>query len=112
MMTDGDPDQDLLIEYTPHEQGIRNQVWKDSGDSTFNEDGQDAEGHIAVVEVQGYAYAAYLAGAQLARVVGDSDSRPVLHRTRPAIAREAFSRASGGPSAATTRTPWTATNAR
>ncbi|ULH14333.1 amylo-alpha-1,6-glucosidase [Deinococcus sp. KNUC1210] len=73
MMEDGDPDQDLLIEYTPHEQGIRNQVWKDSGDSTFNEDGEDAEGNIAVVEVQGYAYAAYLAGAHLARVVGDND---------------------------------------
>lgn len=74
LMTDGDPDQDLLIEYTPHDKGIRNQVWKDSGDSTFNEDGQDAEGNIAAIEVQGYAYAAYLAGAQLAHMVGDSNS--------------------------------------
>ncbi len=73
MMQGGDPDQDLLIEYTPHEGGIRNQVWKDSGDSTFNEDGQDAQGAIAVIEVQGYAYAAYLAGAQLARTVGDGE---------------------------------------
>ncbi|GGJ67060.1 amylo-alpha-1,6-glucosidase [Deinococcus aquiradiocola] len=71
MMTDGDPDGDLLIEYTPHEGGIRNQVWKDSGDSTFGADGQDAEGPVAVIEVQGYAYAAYLAGAQLSRLTGD-----------------------------------------
>jgi glycogen debranching enzyme len=73
MQTDGDPDDDLLIEYTPHDQGIRNQVWKDSGDSTFDEGGKDAEGHIAVIEVQGYAYAAYLAGAQLSRMVGEPE---------------------------------------
>ena len=72
MQTDGDPDSDLLIEYTPHAQGIRNQVWKDSGDSTFGADGQDAEGAIAVIEVQGYAYAAYLAGARLSGMVGES----------------------------------------
>ncbi|GHF65841.1 glycogen debranching enzyme [Deinococcus metalli] len=71
MMGDGDPDQDGLIEYTPHAQGIRNQVWKDSGDSTFGADDTDAEGAIAVIEVQGYAYAAYLAGAQLSRLTGD-----------------------------------------
>jgi glycogen debranching enzyme len=73
MMQGGDPDGDLLIEYTPHAAGIRNQVWKDSGDSTFGEDGHDAEGAIAVIEVQGYAYAAYLAGAQLSKLVGDTE---------------------------------------
>ena len=73
MQTGGDPDGDLLIEYTPHEAGIRNQVWKDSGDSTFGADGHDAEGPIAVIEVQGYAYAAYLAGAQLSRMVGEQE---------------------------------------
>ena len=73
MQTGGDPDGDLLIEYTPHAAGIRNQVWKDSGDSTFGEDGRDAEGGIAVIEVQGYAYAAYLAGAQLSRMVGEPE---------------------------------------
>ncbi|MFC4452985.1 glycogen debranching N-terminal domain-containing protein [Deinococcus sonorensis] len=73
MMGPGDPDQDLLIEYTPHAEGIRNQVWKDSGDSTFSAEGVDAEGSIAVIEVQGYAYAAYLAGAQLSRLVGEPE---------------------------------------
>ncbi|WP_425145690.1 glycogen debranching N-terminal domain-containing protein [Deinococcus sp.] len=73
MMAGGDPDQDLLIEYTPHAGGIRNQVWKDSGDSTFGANGKDAEGPVAVIEVQGYAYAAYLAGAQLSRMVGDPE---------------------------------------
>ncbi|WP_045234114.1 glycogen debranching N-terminal domain-containing protein [Deinococcus pimensis] len=72
METIGDADGDLLLEYTPDEDGIRNQVWKDSGDSTFFETGEDAEGHIAVVEVQGYAYAAYLAGADLYEAAGDA----------------------------------------
>ena len=73
MQTGGDSDGDLLIEYVPHAAGIRNQVWKDSGDSTFGADGHDAEGGIAVIEVQGYAYAAYLAGAQLSRMVGEQE---------------------------------------
>ncbi len=73
MMNEGDPDGDLLIEYTPHAAGIRNQVWKDSGDSTFGADDRDAEGPVAVIEVQGYAYAAYLAGARLSRLVGEPE---------------------------------------
>ena len=87
MMTDGDPDQDLLIEYTPHAGGIRNQVWKDSGDSTFGADDKDAEGAIAVIEVQGYAYAAYLAGAQLSRMVGESE-RAAFYSERARALRE------------------------
>jgi glycogen debranching enzyme len=65
MQTDGDPDGDGLIEYTPDPHGIANQVWKDSGDSTFTEAGIDASGHVAVIEVQGYAYAAYRAAAEM-----------------------------------------------
>ena len=87
MMQGGDPDQDLLIEYTPHAGGIRNQVWKDSGDSTFGADDKDAEGAIAVIEVQGYAYAAYLAGAQLSRMVGES-GRASFYSERAKALRE------------------------
>ncbi len=72
-LTDGDPDQDGFIEYTPDTEpgGITNAVWKDSGDSTFTEGDVDVSGHVAVVEVQGYAYAAYLAAARMYRLLGE-----------------------------------------
>jgi glycogen debranching enzyme len=68
---DADPDQDGFIEYTPHKGGITNQVWKDSGDSTFNEDGQDLPHSVAVVEVQAYAYRAYVSASKLYAALGD-----------------------------------------
>ena len=55
-----DVDGDGFYEYvasTSHT-GIRNQVWKDSGDSIQFPDGTLAETPIAAVEVQGYVYAA------------------------------------------------------
>ena len=73
MLTDGDPDRDGFIEYTPQAGGMTNAVWKDSGDSTFDERGVDASGHIATVEVQGYAYAAYRAAAGLYRSLGEPE---------------------------------------
>jgi glycogen debranching enzyme len=48
------------------ETGLANQGWKDSHDSVFHADGSDAPGPIALVEVQGYAYAAFRAMADLA----------------------------------------------
>ncbi|THF85573.1 amylo-alpha-1,6-glucosidase [Deinococcus sp. KSM4-11] len=74
--TDGDPDGDGFIEYTPDPGGITNAVWKDSGDSTFTEDSVDVSGHVAVAEVQGYAYAAYLAAAELYRALGEAHEAP------------------------------------
>ncbi|MBZ9714084.1 glycogen debranching N-terminal domain-containing protein [Deinococcus multiflagellatus] len=68
---DGDPDGDGFLEYTPDPNGITNAVWKDSGDSTFTEDGVDVSGHVAVIEVQGYAYAAYRAAASMYRQLGE-----------------------------------------
>ncbi|CAM3635902.1 glycogen debranching N-terminal domain-containing protein [Deinococcus frigens] len=72
-LTDGDPDHDGFIEYTPDTEpgGITNAVWKDSGDSTFTEGGVDVSGHVAVIEVQGYAYAAYGAAARMYRLLGE-----------------------------------------
>lgn len=89
MEHDGDVDGDGFLEYTPDEDGIRNQVWKDSGDSTFLETGEDADGRIAVVEVQGYAYAAYLAGADLYEASGDHE-RAAHCRDLAARLRAAF----------------------
>lgn len=61
-----DSDGDGFLEYldtTGH--GLANQGWKDSGDSIRWHNGTLAEGSIALCEVQGYAYAAALAGAEL-----------------------------------------------
>ncbi len=69
--TDADPDGDGLIEYSPHKGGITNQVWKDSGDSTFDQHGQDFTSNVAVVEVQAYAYRAYLSAVKVFRAFGD-----------------------------------------
>ena len=41
--------------------GLSNQGWKDSEDSIFHADGRQPEGPIALVEVQGYAFAAFRA---------------------------------------------------
>ncbi|MEW5684957.1 MAG: amylo-alpha-1,6-glucosidase [Pseudomonadota bacterium] len=52
--------------------GLTNQGWKDSGDSIFHADGAFPEGPVALVEVQGYAYAAYRSMAALTRRRGDA----------------------------------------
>ena len=69
---EGDPDQDGFIEYCRRSpEGLVQQGWKDSFDSVFREDGTLAEAPIALCEVQGYTYAAFLAAARLARALGD-----------------------------------------
>jgi glycogen debranching enzyme len=67
----GDRDGDGYLEYarrSPH--GLLNQGWKDSGDSVFHRDGRLAEAPIALVEVQGYRYAALVAMAEVADALG------------------------------------------
>jgi glycogen debranching enzyme len=51
--------------------GLLNQGWKDSHDSIFHADGTFPHGPIALVEVQGYAYAAYNGMARMAHRRGD-----------------------------------------
>ena len=51
--------------------GLVNQAWKDSHDSMFHDDGRFPEGPLAVVEVQGYAYAALKCMSELAMRRGD-----------------------------------------
>jgi glycogen debranching enzyme len=53
--------------------GLANQGWKDSQDSIFHADGRLPKGPIAVVEVQGYVYAALTAMARLASVRHDQE---------------------------------------
>lgn len=63
----GDRDGDGYVEYqceTPR--GLANQGWKDSFDAISHADGTLAAPPIALVEVQGYVYAAYRAVAEIA----------------------------------------------
>lgn len=70
----GDMDGDGFVEYQ-NRMGdgiqIANQGWKDSFDSLNHTDGRPASGDIALVEVQGYVYAAYAQLAAVARHFGD-----------------------------------------
>jgi glycogen debranching enzyme len=71
----GDRDGDGYLEYqrmSAH--GLANQGWKDSGDAIFHRDGTLAEPPIALVEVQGYRYAALVAMADLADATGVPDA--------------------------------------
>jgi glycogen debranching enzyme len=52
--------------------GLTNQGWKDSSDSIFHADGRFPQGPVALVEVQGYAYAAYRTMAALTARRGDA----------------------------------------
>ena len=70
----GDLDHDGFVEYRRRTgRGLRNQGWKDSGDSIFHADGTLAEGPIALCEVQGYVYAAKTEAAHLASLLGEED---------------------------------------
>jgi glycogen debranching enzyme len=67
----GDADGDGFIEYGRRSRdGLVQQGWKDSADSVFHRDGTLADGPIAICEVQGYAYAARIGMARLARALG------------------------------------------
>ena len=70
----GDADGDGFIEYARQsEDGLINQGWKDSHDAIFHADGSMATGSIALCEVQGYAYAAWLGAARMAARLGRAD---------------------------------------
>ncbi len=71
----GDLDGDSLIEHPtrqPDGVHITNQGWKDSWDSLHHADGSVPTGNIALVEVQGYAFAACRRLADIAQLYGDA----------------------------------------
>jgi glycogen debranching enzyme len=69
----GDSNGDGLIDYArATEAGLSNQGWKDSLDSIFHADGTLATGPVALVEVQGYAFAAWRAMAAMAETIGEA----------------------------------------
>ncbi|TYP57846.1 amylo-alpha-1,6-glucosidase [Thermosediminibacter litoriperuensis] len=65
----GDRDGDCFLEYIRDaESGLVNQGWKDSKDSVVFGDGRLADPPIALAEIQGYAYDAFM---RMARIYGE-----------------------------------------
>ncbi|MCX4093125.1 glycogen debranching N-terminal domain-containing protein [Nocardia sp. alder85J] len=89
----GDRDGDGFLEYQrATDRGLVNQGWKDSFDGINDAAGQIAHTPIALCEVQGYAYAALLARAELADEFDDPDSAEQL-RDQAAVLRTKFAEA-------------------
>jgi glycogen debranching enzyme len=65
--------------------GLVNQAWKDSHDSIFHDDGRFPKGPLAVVEVQGYAYAAFKYMSQLATRRGNEAQGTTWLRTADSL---------------------------
>jgi glycogen debranching enzyme len=73
MLHYGDRDGDGFVEYERStDRGLMHQGWKDSWDAVTYADGRPAATPIALCEVQGYVYAAYIARSHFAREVGDT----------------------------------------
>jgi len=86
----GDRDGDGFVEYRrATDRGLANQGWKDSWDGVTFADGRVAEPPIALAEVQGYVYAAYLARARLAAERDDGETARRF-AARAAALRAAF----------------------
>jgi glycogen debranching enzyme len=71
--------------------GLVNQGWKDSGDAIIDADGELAEPPIALPEVQGYTYAAWLGLAALFERDGDT-ARATDLRSKASALRDRFER--------------------
>jgi glycogen debranching enzyme len=82
----GDRDQDGFQEYaTQSAAGYANQGWKDSGDALVYPDGKLVEGPIALVELQGYVYDAWLRMAEIFEVVGKPQRARALRTKAEAL---------------------------
>lgn len=77
----GDRDGDGFIEYQQkQDSGLENQGWKDSHDAVSYEDGELAEPPIALCEVQGYVYDAYLQAAYIAESLNKDEQGRIFRR--------------------------------
>ena len=87
-----DGNADGFLTYARGEKsGLANQGWKDSEDSVFHADGRIPDGPIALVEVQGYVFAALHAMAELALRRGEREDAARWH-ARAHVLREAVER--------------------
>ena len=88
--TCGDHDGDGFVEYyRKNADGLVNQGWKDWSDAIFHEDGQLAEGPIALCEVQAYVYGAKRHAARLAAALDRSVAAAALRQQAEKL-REKF----------------------
>ena len=86
----GDSDGDGFIDYRRHDaSGLSNQGWKDSWDGVNFADGSLPEAPIALVEVQGYTYAALLGAAELVEPMALRRDADAL-RERAAVLKTRF----------------------
>jgi glycogen debranching enzyme len=86
----GDLDGDGFVEYQRKtDRGLINQGWKDSYDGINFADGTLAQPPIALAEVQGYVYMAFVAKSHLAREQGDTATAD-RYSDRAAELRRAF----------------------
>lgn len=69
-----------LIVFHSNERGLVVQSWKDSHDSLSYSNGELGKGDLAVAEVQGYAYAAYLSADYFYRSLGDHQKADYYQR--------------------------------
>lgn len=84
----GDADGDGYVEYEKRSaKGLVNQGWKDSGDAIIHADGTLVEPPIALVEVQGYVYAALRKLAPVFAALGDGETAERLLRDVAALKR-------------------------
>jgi glycogen debranching enzyme len=89
----GDRDGDAFVEYERRSpRGLLHQGWKDSDDAVMHRDGSIPTGPVAMCEVQGYVYAAWRAGATLARALDDGN-RAAICDGRAARLRRRFDEA-------------------
>lgn len=59
-----------FLTYSPRPGGLVNQGWKDSAEGVPYENGEPVKPPVALVEVQGYAYAALQGAAEMADILG------------------------------------------
>jgi glycogen debranching enzyme len=87
----GHADGDGLLDYDARtaDGRIRNEAWKDAGNGITERDGRLVEPPIAVVEVQGYLYRAWLQAAWLYRLEGE-EARAAGLELRAAALRRRF----------------------
>jgi glycogen debranching enzyme len=79
---------DGFLQYeTDSPAGLRNQGWKDSAEGIMHADGRLCEGPIALAEVQGYVYAAYVRLAAVFDSLGDPTQATQLRNAAAALRR-------------------------
>jgi glycogen debranching enzyme len=86
--TSADSNGDGFIDYARGQAtGLANQGWKDSEDSVFHADGRLATGPIALIEAQGYAFAAWRAMSAIGLRLGDEAAAGWAAKAREMAAR-------------------------